>query len=296
MMTMDDSLQLYVSLSDLGAVYRLEDVDRDGFAERMILFSADLDRPTGVAWLDGKLYVAEPAGIMTLTDPDRDGRADTSAVLLDSLPDDGGHWSRALSVFEQNLYLGIGSRCNACDESNPLRASVQKVNPVDAVMTGYATGLRQPLGLAWSPDGVLWSTDIGRTGQGAPILMRLTALLKPGITDGRTAMARMIKIRSWGIPTAVKIRWKAVSSCRPAQSQAVLPLVTGSMLQKSFGAVFTSLSTAPILKLELVSSGFPMRKSGLGPAEKNLFAVYAQMRRNGGSPGLSMPGRMETYM
>jgi len=166
MMTMDDSLHLYVSLPDLGAVYRLEDVDRDGFAERMILFSADLDRPTGVAWLDGKLYVAEPAGIMTLTDPDRDGRADTSAVLLDSLPDDGGHWSRALSVFEQNLYLGIGSRCNACDESNPLRASVQKVNPVDAVMTGYATGLRQPLGLAWSPDGVLWSTDIGRTGQG----------------------------------------------------------------------------------------------------------------------------------
>ena len=93
-----------------------------------------------------------------------DNQVDEVNVVLDDLPDDGGHWTRSLAKGADGfLYLSIGSRCNACEENDLRRATVMRVNPVTGETEIFAKGLRNSVGLTFSPDGkILWGSDNGR--------------------------------------------------------------------------------------------------------------------------------------
>lgn len=171
MMTVDPYGRLYVTMPALGAVYRFSDEDLDGFADQSSLFYVGLDRPSGIAWSGGKLYVAQPDQLLELSDSDSDGQADQLRVVADGFPDDGGHWRRAVVAGKDgSLYLSIGSRCNACVEKNQLRGSVLKIDPVTGKMSIFAWGLRHTVGLDFSPtDETLWGADVGRDGLGAQL-------------------------------------------------------------------------------------------------------------------------------
>ncbi len=164
MLTWDDAGNLYVTLPKLGAIYRLNDQDNDGYAEQPVLYAAGLDRPHGLAWQNGKLLVAETARLVELQDADADGRADQQRVILADLPDDGGHWTRSLAVGQDgNFYLSIGSRCNACEEDDSRRGTVLQVDPDSGAVSPYAKGLRNAVGLSFDPTGKqLWASDNGR--------------------------------------------------------------------------------------------------------------------------------------
>ncbi len=155
---------LLVSIPKLGAIYRLRDQDRDGFAEQVELYHYDLDRPHGLAWKDDRLYVAEPSRLLELQDVDQNGQVEEVREILTGLPDDGGHWTRSLALGNDGyLYLSVGSRCNACEEADDRRATVLKVNPQDGATEIFARGLRNTVGLTFSPDGQqLWGSDNGR--------------------------------------------------------------------------------------------------------------------------------------
>ncbi len=164
MLEFDSAGNLFVSIPKLDAIYRLRDADQDGYADQLQLFSADLDRPHGLVWKDDRLYVAEPSQLLELRDIDNDAKADRSRVVLEGLPDDGGHWTRSLAMGRDGfLYLSIGSRCNACDEPDQRRASIMKINPTTGGAENYAGGLRNAVGLAFSAEGeALWASDNGR--------------------------------------------------------------------------------------------------------------------------------------
>ena len=164
MLAFDDAGRLYVSLPELGAIYQLSDANGDGFAEQPVLYHVGLDRPHGLVWKGNKLYVAETSRLLQLVDKDQDNQVDEITVVLDGLPDDGGHWTRSLALGADGLlYLSIGSRCNACDEADPLRATVLQVDPDNATARVFVKGLRNSVGLAFSPDGkTLWGSDNGR--------------------------------------------------------------------------------------------------------------------------------------
>lgn len=164
MLAFDEQGNLYATIPKLGAIYRLTDKDHDGFAEQPVLFHVGMDRPHGLLWHNSKLYVAETSRLLQLEDKDQDNQVDEVRVLLDDLPDDGGHWTRSLAVGADGyLYLSIGSRCNACDESDPRRATVLRVDPATGAATIFATGLRNTVGLAFAADGQsLWGSDNGR--------------------------------------------------------------------------------------------------------------------------------------
>ena len=164
MLAFDDAGRLYASIPNLDAIYQLVDTDGDGFAEQPKLFHAGLDRPHGLLWQDDILFVAEPSRLLQLQDKDHDNQADEVKVLLDGLPDDGGHWTRSLAMgADGDLYLSIGSRCNACEEADPRRATVLRINPETAATSIFAKGLRNTVGLAFSADGkTLWGSDNGR--------------------------------------------------------------------------------------------------------------------------------------
>ena len=164
MMAFDSSGNLYVSIPNLGAIYKLTDADNDGFSDQPILFHVGMDQPHGLVWSDDKLYVAEPSQVLELRDTDHDNQVDKIRTVIDGLPDDGGHWTRTLVVGKDGfLYLSVGSRCNACEEENPMRATILKVNPVTGKTLIFAQGLRNTVGLTFSPDGeTLWGSDNGR--------------------------------------------------------------------------------------------------------------------------------------
>lgn len=155
---------LFVSIPELGAIYQLRDPDQDGFAEQPTLYHYGLDRPHGLVWNDGKLFVAETSRLIELRDQNRDGQVDRVREVLAGLPDDGGHWTRSLARGKDRfLYLSVGSRCNACEEADPRRATVLRVDPETGATEIFATGLRNSVGLTFNPAGTqLWGSDNGR--------------------------------------------------------------------------------------------------------------------------------------
>ena len=164
MMASDGAGNIFVSIPSLGAIYLLKDQDQDGYAEQPILYRAGLDRPHGLHWHDNRLYVAETGRLLELKDTNGDNEADFERVILDNLPDDGGHWTRSLTMDTTGmLFLSIGSRCNACEEKDERRATVLKVDPATGSTMIFSRGLRNSVGLTIAPDGsTLWGSDNGR--------------------------------------------------------------------------------------------------------------------------------------
>jgi putative membrane-bound dehydrogenase-like protein len=63
-------------------VSMLEDRDGDGRYELSRVFADGLVFPMGLAWRDGRLYVADPPDLVTLEDTNGDGRADRRTAIL----------------------------------------------------------------------------------------------------------------------------------------------------------------------------------------------------------------------
>lgn len=76
---------LYAELQKLSRdcrVSMLEDKDGDGRFEHAQVFADRMVFPMGLAWREGKLYIADPPDLVTLEDTDGDGRADQRTVVL----------------------------------------------------------------------------------------------------------------------------------------------------------------------------------------------------------------------
>ena len=63
-------------------VTRLEDTDNDGRFDQATVFHDGVTFPMGLAWRDGRLYLADPPDLIVLTDTDGDGRADRREILF----------------------------------------------------------------------------------------------------------------------------------------------------------------------------------------------------------------------
>lgn len=158
----DPGGNIYVSLPSEGKVVVLVDKNRDGIADRTVVFASGLDKPHGVAFRGTDLIVAETGRLVLLRDTDGDLKSDTREVLTDDIPPDGNHWTRTVVVGpDGKLYVSVGSSCNACVEDDKRRASILRFS--DARAEIYATGLRNSVGMAWSPvKNELWAVDNGR--------------------------------------------------------------------------------------------------------------------------------------
>lgn len=159
---------MYVTLPDLGAIYLIDQINSARPTERPILYHSGLDRPFGLAAGNGRLFVAEPYQVIELIDNNQNLQVDAERILLDGLPDDGGHWMRGLTTdVEGFLYLSVGSRCNACEEEDQRRGTIIRINPDTGEAQEFGRGVRNSIGLAMAPDtGLLWGTDISRELQG----------------------------------------------------------------------------------------------------------------------------------
>src|SRR5207248_10210646 len=105
-----------------------------------------------------------------LTARSGDRRSDTRRVVLDHLPN-GLHQQDALVQLKGRLYLGEGSTCNACPQTSRRSAAVLSFRPDGSDVRVFATGLRNPYGLAVQPStGRLFASVNGqdKLGNGEP--------------------------------------------------------------------------------------------------------------------------------
>jgi glucose/arabinose dehydrogenase len=156
--------RLFVTSQD-GNIYLLTDVNQDGRADTRSIFASGYDFPLGVAvqQATGEVYVSHQGVISVLSDTNQDGLADSERILAGDLPF-GEHQNDNI-IFGPDgwLYVGVGSTCNACDETNPQSASILRFNVQTGEREIYATGLRNPYGIAFDPrTGDLFATDNGR--------------------------------------------------------------------------------------------------------------------------------------
>jgi len=149
----------------------LRDTNGDGVAKTQQVFMDGLRQPFGMAVSGSNFYVGNTDGVVVF--PYAEGANRITAPgrkLIDFKP--GGHWTRSLlpSPDGQKLYAGVGSLSNIGDdglEAEEGRAAIYELDLMTGSSRIFASGLRNPVGLAWEPStGALWTVVNERDGIG----------------------------------------------------------------------------------------------------------------------------------
>jgi len=147
------------------------DADGDGRAEVREPFLEHQNQPFGMALVGDTFYVGNTDGVSAFPYVHGATRIDgPGRKLCDFKP--GGHWTRSLiaSPDGTRLYAGVGSETNIADkgmEAEEGRAAIHVLDLESGESRLFATGLRNPVGLAWEPTtGELWTVVNERDGLG----------------------------------------------------------------------------------------------------------------------------------
>lgn len=142
----------------------LRDADGDGRYELQTVFAEHLNAPYGLAYANGKLYVANQDALVRFDYQDGQTQAGGPPTKVTDLPAEiNHHWTKSLAISPDGryLYVGIGSNSNITErgmEAEVDRAMVWQVDAATGAHRPYATGLRNPTALAIQPrDGKLWA-------------------------------------------------------------------------------------------------------------------------------------------
>jgi len=147
----------------------LRDTNGDGTPDKRWVFYDGLNRPFGLAFRGNQLYVGNTDAIVRFDYKPGQTIASGEPVRVVSLPR-GGHATRNV-IFNRDgskMYVAVGSDSNVDDEtSQPLRAAISEFNPDGSGQRVFASGLRNPIGLAWNPaNNTLWTCVNERDGLG----------------------------------------------------------------------------------------------------------------------------------
>jgi glucose/arabinose dehydrogenase len=142
----------------------LRDNNGDGVADTRSVFVAGLNSPFGMALVGNVFYVANSDALVRLPYTEGQTQITTRAVKVVDLPAGpiNRHWTKSLiaNTAGTKLYVGVGSNSNAAEngiEKEEERAAIWEVDIATARHRVFASGLRNPVGLAWEPGtGALW--------------------------------------------------------------------------------------------------------------------------------------------
>ena len=144
----------------------LRDADGDGVAETRSVLLSRLNAPFGMALVRDVLYVANSDAVVRFPYSSGQTEITTPAVKVVDLPAGriNQHWTRSLiaSPDGSKLYVGVGSASNVAEhgmKEEEGRAAIWEIDVHTGRHRVFATGLRNPVGVAWEPElGALWTT------------------------------------------------------------------------------------------------------------------------------------------
>ncbi|MGH7896720.1 MAG: PQQ-dependent sugar dehydrogenase [Candidatus Binatia bacterium] len=155
---------LFVGTMRAGNVYAILDRDKDGTADDGLVIASGMTAPSGVAFRDGALYVADAWRILRFDDiENRLEKPPKPVVVFDGYPHDAHHgWKFIAFGPDGLLYVPVGAPCNVCDRDPPY-ASITRLKPDGGGFEVFARGVRNTVGFDWHPETKeLWFTDNGR--------------------------------------------------------------------------------------------------------------------------------------
>ena len=152
------------SVPSANRITLLRDADGDGIAETRSVLLQGLNSPFGMALIGDTLYIADSDAVLKVPYHPGDLKVTATPQKLADLPAGliNHHWTKSLLASRdgRHLYAGIGSNSNvgengmAAEES---RAAILEIDPASGSTRVFASGLRNPVGLAWQPEsGALW--------------------------------------------------------------------------------------------------------------------------------------------
>jgi len=154
---------LFVGSMEAGKVYAV--TLKPGGPATVTPIAGGLNRPVGVAFRDGALYVSAINRILRFDDIEsRLDKPPQPVVVTDKFPRDAHHgWKFIAFGPDGKLYVPIGAPCNICEPDPDRYAIIARLNPDGSGFEVYARGLRNSVGFDWDPrTRELWFTNNGR--------------------------------------------------------------------------------------------------------------------------------------
>lgn len=166
----------------------LRDADGDGVAELHKPFLQGLNSPFGMALVGDQLYVANTDAVLRF--PYRAGQTEIAeaGVKVADLPagPPNYHWTKNLLASRdgKRLYVAVGSNSNVGEQGldkEEARAAILEIDLASGHKRIFASGLRNPVGLAWRPGSEeLWVVANERDELGSDLVPDYLTLVKDG--------------------------------------------------------------------------------------------------------------------
>ncbi len=170
----------------------LRDADGDGVAETRTVFLQGLNSPLGMTLVGDDLYVANSDAIMRFHYRTGETQIIDPGVKVIDLPAGAinHHWTKNVLASRDGsrLYVTVGSNSNVAENgmANEVgRAAIWEVDLATSRARVFASGLRNPNGLAWQEQsGELWTTVNERDEIGSDLVPDYLTSVKDGAFYG----------------------------------------------------------------------------------------------------------------
>src|SRR3954468_12578925 len=168
----------------------LRDANGDGIAETRTVFLQGLTSPFGMALVGNDFYVADTDALLRF--PYAEGKIAGAAVKVADLPAGtiNHHWTKNVIASRDGtrLYISVGSNSNAAEnglDKEVNRAAIMELDRASGRARIFATGLRNPVGMAWPPEsGELWAAVNERDEIGSDLVPDYMTAIKYGAFYG----------------------------------------------------------------------------------------------------------------
>ncbi|MGE8187721.1 PQQ-dependent sugar dehydrogenase [Pseudomonas sp. NPDC086278] len=170
----------------------LRDKDHDGIAETRTVFLENLNSPFGMTLVGNDLYVADSDKLIRF--PYKEGETSITAPATKVVDLPGGtinhHWTKNVIASKDGskLYVTVGSNSNVGEnglEAEEGRAAIWEVDRATGNHRIFASGIRNPNGLAWEPQsGALWTAVNERDEIGSDLVPDYITSVKDGAFYG----------------------------------------------------------------------------------------------------------------
>lgn len=186
---------VFVAESYKNRVRVLRDTDGDGKADKSEVFSSDLNKPFGIAFYPPgdnptHVYIANTGSVVRFPYKTGDLKATGEPeTLVDNISGGGqlrggGHWTRDILFTGdgKTMYVSVGSKSNVTDdEEEKRRARIFAYTPDGKNERVFATGIRNPVGIAINPvTKELWTSVNERDGMGDHLVPDYVTSVKEG--------------------------------------------------------------------------------------------------------------------
>jgi glucose/arabinose dehydrogenase len=166
----------------------LRDADGDGVAELKSAFLEGLNSPFGMALVGNDLYIANTDAVLRFPYKTGETRITEPGAKVTDLPAGtiNHHWTKNIIASRDGsrLYATVGSNSNVAENglsNEDRRAAILEIELATGTSRVFASGLRNPNGLAWEPEtGALWTVVNERDELGSDLVPDYLTAVKDG--------------------------------------------------------------------------------------------------------------------